>query len=109
VQALTQAKAESLGYKAHTCLDRSAFAPASPPARSRTPSDPKPAAVTVWVSSTSNKYHRAECRLLGSNPRSITLEAAGKQYWPCPQCRPPIRPRDVKGIEVMNWKKKKPS
>ena len=43
-----------------------------------------------------NKYHRATCTTLGKDRTTIMLEEAGRKWWPCPTCKPPIRQR--KGV-----------
>lgn len=105
VQALTRGRAEVDGYKAHLCVDAVTIAPVAPlppPPRPKAPANDK----MVWVAGESNKYHLAGCKALGSNAKRLTLDRAGRQYWPCARCKPPIRERSAKGIELMNWKKK---
>ena len=41
-------------------------------------------------------YHSKDCRRLETNPKAVRAESlgtAGKTYWPCPDCRPPVRKR----------------
>jgi hypothetical protein len=52
-----------------------------------------PNAVKVFTQPGDKRYHRATCTKLGATRSAITLEDAGKQYWPCPVCKPPIRQR----------------
>jgi hypothetical protein len=47
----------------------------------------------VYTQPGDNKYHLATCPKLGANRTAITLEEAGKKFWPCPVCHPPIRQR----------------
>jgi hypothetical protein len=92
VLALTRAQAESRGYKPHAGCD--------PDERTSGPSSagkPAPAAKpeTVYVNGT-KYYHRKDCRKLEANPKAVrgeSLDTAGKVYWPCPDCRPPVRKR----------------
>jgi hypothetical protein len=85
VTALTRAQAEARGLTAHKACDP-AFAPAADPGPS------KPAPVDVFVDG-GRYYHRASCRKLAAKPKKVPLEDAGKKYWPCPACKPPIRAR----------------
>jgi hypothetical protein len=96
VLAMTRAQAESRAYKPHPACDpEKPPPPADPPASSTSGASPKkpPAAVSVFVDATGKRYHREGCKQLGKAPRKVALEEAGKKYWPCPVCRPPIRPR----------------
>ena len=91
VLALTRAQAEARGYKPHPECDpeQSKAAPA-PPGGAATA---KPQ--TVYLNGT-KYYHRKDCRRLDANPKKVraeSLDAAGKTYWPCPDCRPPVRKR----------------
>ncbi len=47
----------------------------------------------VYTQPGDNKYHLATCPKLGANRTAISLDDAGKKYWPCPVCHPPIRQR----------------
>ncbi len=47
----------------------------------------------VYTQPGDNKYHLATCPKLGANRTAITLDEAGKKFWPCPVCHPPIRQR----------------
>lgn len=47
----------------------------------------------VYTQPGDNKYHLATCPKLGATRTAITLDEAGKKYWPCPVCHPPIRQR----------------
>ena len=90
VLALTRAQAEARGYKPHPDCD--------PEQRKPDAAGDKAAAArpqTVYVNGT-KYYHRKECKRLESNPKAVraeSLDAAGKAYWPCPDCRPPVRKR----------------
>lgn len=90
VLALDRAQAESRGYKAHPDCDPANAPPpaAKPPARA-------PAPVTVYVDG-SKYYHRKDCRRLNRSAKEFTakpLDSAGREQWPCPSCRPPVRRR----------------
>jgi hypothetical protein len=51
-------------------------------------SDPK--SVTVYVTRTGTKYHRAGCRSLAHSSIQITLaDAKSRGYTPCKLCHPP--------------------
>jgi len=82
VVAMTLGQAASRGFKPHPACDPSMAAPSKPAV---------PAA--VMVDDNGKYYHRERCPKLGPHPRKIDLAAAAKKYWPCPRCRPPLRPR----------------
>ena len=95
VVALTRAQAEARGYKPHPDCDPDVKKPAAPAG----PNDrPAPAVnPTVYVNGT-KYYHRKECRRLEANPKAVRaepLDKAGKSYWPCPDCLPPVRKRSA--------------
>jgi len=52
-----------------------------------------PNTVKVYTQPGDNKYHLASCQKLGATRTEVTLEEAGKKFWPCPVCHPPIRQR----------------
>ena len=98
VVALTRAQAESRKYKPHPDCDPD-LRKASP-AEAGAPDD-RPAAPavdpTVYVNGT-KYYHRKDCRRLEATPKAVraeALEKAGKSFWPCPDCRPPVRKRSA--------------
>jgi hypothetical protein len=84
VLAMQRAQAEARGFRAHPECD---------PAR--VPPAPKP--VMVTVDDGAKYYHRDKCGKIGKSPRKISLEEASKKHWPCPACKPPIRPRKKGG------------
>jgi hypothetical protein len=93
VLALTRAQAEARGYKPHPGCDPQQHKAGTPSAGS-----PAPAAKpeTVYVNGT-KYYHRKDCGKLEANPKAVraeSLDTAGKSYWPCPDCRPPVRKRN---------------
>jgi hypothetical protein len=92
VLAMTVAQAQSRGLKPHPACDPSKVPPpAAGDSRGRTSA--KPAPVFVFVDSAGKHYHRERCARLGSGVKKIGIDAAAKNYWPCPVCRPPIRAR----------------
>ena len=52
-----------------------------------------PNTVKVTTQPRDNKYHRATCTALGPTRSTLALEEAGRKFWPCPVCKPPIRQR----------------
>lgn len=86
VLAMTRAQATARGLTAHEACD---------PARSPAPDDPKvkPAPdPAVFVDGT-RYYHKKDCARLGKDPKKMELDDAGRKFWPCPTCKPPIRRR----------------
>lgn len=49
--------------------------------------------VTVYVTRTGTKYHRAGCRYLSKSMIPTPLKEAAQRYAPCSVCRPPV-PKD---------------
>ena len=49
-----------------------------------------PAAITVYVTRTGAKYHRATCRYLATSKIPMSLKEAAKRFDPCKVCRPPV-------------------
>jgi len=45
--------------------------------------------VTVYITRTGSKYHRADCRYLRKSSIPISLEEAKGRYSPCSACSPP--------------------
>jgi len=92
VVALPRAQAEARGYKPHPECDPEQSTSAPPPSGGAA-EHAKPQ--TVYLNGT-KYYHRKDCRHLETNPKAVraeSLETAGKTYWPCPDCRPPVRKR----------------
>jgi hypothetical protein len=95
VLAMSRAQAEARGLKAHAGCDPARMPPA--PTGSRGPAAP----VFVFVDAAAEPsrggshqlYHRESCPRLGKERRKLPVDEAGKRYWPCPKCRPPIRKR----------------
>jgi len=66
------------------------LASCSAPAAKDPVSPSKPDQVTVYVTRTGEKYHRAGCRYLSRSMIPMTLETAkARGYTPCSVCRPP--------------------
>jgi hypothetical protein len=80
VVALTRGQAEAQGLKAHAACDPAN--PAAPAAQA------KPQFVFV---DSGRYYHRETCKKLERDAKKVALDEAGKKYWPCPECKPPIR------------------
>ncbi len=55
-----------------------------------------PNATKVFTQPRDNKYHTATCPKLGTERTSITLDEAGRKWWPCPVCKPPVRQRTTR-------------
>jgi hypothetical protein len=90
VMAMTRAQAEARGHKAHADCDPGQKKPEGPAAQSA-----PPAPVTVYLTD-GKYYHRKDCaKLKGAKVTSESLEKAGKSYWPCPDCRPPVRKKSA--------------
>ena len=89
VLALSRAQANGRGLKPHADCDR------DPPRSLPQPDVSAPAApVFVYVpAAKATHYHRNGCKRLGRDPKKLSLEVAGRQYWPCPVCKPPVRKR----------------
>ena len=84
ILAMQRGQAEARGFKPHPACD-----PANVP--------PAPKAVTVTVDDGGKYYHRDKCAKIGASPRRMTLDHAATKHWPCPSCKPPIRPRKKPG------------
>lgn len=95
VLAMSRGQAEARGLKAHPECDPSlAPLPGKTPPASATPAAPKTPQPPVFVFVDDGKqYHREGCKRLGKGARRLALDEAAKHRWPCPTCRPPIRPR----------------
>jgi hypothetical protein len=46
--------------------------------------------ITVYITKTGTKYHKAECRYLAKSSIPITLDVAAKRFTACSVCRPPL-------------------
>jgi hypothetical protein len=55
-------------------------------------------ATVVYVQDGDKRYHKAGCPKLGANPARLTVGEAGRKYWPCPVCKPPIRQRESASV-----------
>jgi len=50
----------------------------------------------VFVQPGDKRYHKKGCAKLGAGASTLPLGEAGRHYWPCPICKPPIRQREAK-------------
>ena len=89
VTAMTRAQAEGKQYTAHLDCD-----PSNPKAPAPKAAPPPPA--TVYLDG-SKYYHRKDCKRLKdpAAAKAVSLEDVGKSYWPCPDCRPPVRQKST--------------
>jgi hypothetical protein len=55
-----------------------------------------PNTVKVYTQPGDNKYHTATCPKLGAQKTAVTVDEAGRKWWPCPVCKPPVRQRTVR-------------
>jgi hypothetical protein len=55
-----------------------------------------PNTAKVYTQPGDNKYHTATCPKLGAQKTAVTLDDAGRKWWPCPVCKPPVRQRTVR-------------
>ena len=55
-----------------------------------------PNTAKVYTQPGDNKYHTATCAKLGAQKTAVTLDEAGRKWWPCPVCKPPVRQRTVR-------------
>ncbi len=70
-------------------------AASAPTAAAPAPATPKSTAsadenVTVYVTRTGTKYHRAGCRYLARSQIPMSLREAAARYGPCSVCNPPV-------------------
>lgn len=87
VLLLSRGQAEARGWKQHPECD-----PEKVRAQDEATSAKRPAAALEFVHVSDSKYyHRENCRNLGAESKRVALEEAGKKYWPCPVCKPPVR------------------
>jgi competence protein ComEC len=55
----------------------------------QTTKEETPKEVTVYVTRTGSKYHRASCRYLAKSCIPMSLQEAKTKYGPCSVCNPP--------------------
>jgi hypothetical protein len=91
VTAMTRAQAESRKLKAHAACDPANEDEPGAAGKKSAKSD----TVHVWVDG-GKYYHKEKCERLGKGEKKMVLDEAGRKYWPCPACKPPIRKRPVK-------------
>ncbi|HET7617245.1 MAG TPA: hypothetical protein VFK20_01950 [Vicinamibacterales bacterium] len=96
VTAMTRAKAEASGLKPHAGCDPSK----QPPPEKAEPDEP----VYVYVNDGGRYYHREKCERLKPDAKKVLLDKAGREYWPCPKCKPPIRKRPRRGSEGESYR-----
>ena len=89
---MTAGQAEARGYKSHPACEAPANASAADSPRSGSEKEPS-AKVFVYTAKGDTRYHKESCAKLPKERRKVALEEAGKELWPCPVCRPPIRKR----------------
>ncbi len=83
VALMKRSEATGRGLTQHAACD---------PARARAGAADAGGPVYVYVSKSSTKYHRANCRELGTGARRVVLDAdAVRGRWPCTVCKPPKR------------------
>lgn len=88
VLALTRAQATARGLTAHEACDPSKMPPpGSGEKDEKLAPDPE-----VFVDG-SRYYHKKDCSRLGKDAKKMKLDDAGRKFWPCPSCKPPIRRR----------------
>jgi hypothetical protein len=90
VLAMTRAQAEGRKFTSHENCDPAKQRPTDP--ATGKPSARPPAEIDVFVDG-GRQYHKEDCKRLGKESKKMTLEQAGRKLWPCPECKPPIRPR----------------
>lgn len=93
VLAMTVAQAHGRGLKAHAECD-----PAQSPQGPGGGKAGAPATLPMVLIDVGGKYyHRDTCEKLSGKTKRVTVtEAAKLKHWPCPTCKPPIRPRPGK-------------
>jgi hypothetical protein len=87
VLAMQRGQAEARGFKPHADCDPARVPAGSAPAQ----------VIMVTVDDGAKYYHRDKCAKIGKGPRKISVEEASRKHWPCPTCKPPIRPRKKPG------------
>jgi hypothetical protein len=93
VLAMTRAQAEGRKLTPHEGCDPDKVKPDEPAAAPGKPGA-KPSPKTMVVVDGGRHYHKdASCKRVGKETRKMTLDEAGRKLWPCPECKPPIRPR----------------
>jgi len=89
VLAMNRGQAEARGLKPHPDCDPSK-APPPGGAGANKPAAPP----SVFVDKAGKYYHRERCARLEKTSKKVVLDAAtARKYWPCPACKPPIRPK----------------
>jgi micrococcal nuclease len=83
-----EARQTGKGLWAESYADKVAQ-PAKSTPQARAPAK-ETADVTVYVTKTGSKYHRAGCRYLRTSSIPMSLKQAAARYGPCSVCRPPV-------------------
>jgi hypothetical protein len=84
-----RARQAQKGVWARSSRDGQSSVASAPESTTAGPS-PQAEEITVYVTKTGKKYHRAGCPHLQKSSRAITLkEALEKGYEPCSRCKPP--------------------
>lgn len=92
VTAMTRAQAESRKLKPHAACDPEKAGESEAAGKKSAKSE----TVHVWVDDGGKYYHKEKCEKLGKGEKKMVLDEAGRKYWPCPVCKPPIRKRPKK-------------
>jgi hypothetical protein len=92
VTAMTRAQAEGRKLTPHEGCDPEKVE--ETPASGTGKPGAKPTPKTMVVVDGGRHYHKDEkCERVGKGSKKVPLEEAGRKLWPCPECKPPIRPR----------------
>lgn len=92
VLAMTRAQAEGRKLTQHEDCDPAKVEAAGKPGSAAKPGS-KPSPKTMVVVDGGRHYHKEGCKRLGKETKEMALEEAGRKFWPCTVCKPPIRPR----------------
>ena len=84
VTASDAAESQTGDYSPHTNTASVPIGTQRPPPRARQTDE-----LTVYITRTGAKYHRAGCRYLSRNMIPLSLSDAKRSYSPCSVCRPP--------------------
>jgi hypothetical protein len=94
VLAMTRAQAEARKFTSHEGCDPAQVKAEEPAATPPGKPGAKPSPKTMVVVDGGRHYHKdGDCKRLGKETKKMTLDEAGRKLWPCPECKPPIRPR----------------
>lgn len=94
VLAMTRAQAESRKLTPHEGCDPEKVKADEPAATPPGKPGAKPSPKTMVVVDGGRHYHKdGDCKRIGKETKKMPLDEAGRKLWPCPECKPPIRPR----------------